>query len=98
MGSLDMCWGVGSLYYGLTAFGIPGLPPVQLSNPPILHPNATKLQDDKSRIEDAVTGKVVYQLAGRFVDSPCSQWDGQYLVAGYNSGEVLILDFKHVLS
>ena len=80
-------------------FGIPGLPLVQLSNTPLLHPNATKLWDvNKSRIKDAVTGKVVFQLAGRFIYHTCSQWDGQYLVAGYQSGEVLILDFKHVLS
>ena len=25
-----------------------------------------------------------------------TQWDGQYLVAGYESGEVLILDFNHM--
>jgi hypothetical protein len=26
------------------------------------------------------------------------RWDGRYLVAGYESGEVLILDFKHLCS
>jgi len=80
-------------------FGIPGSLPVQLSNSPLLHPNNTKVWDiDSSRIKDTVTGEVVFQLAKRFANFTYWQWDGQYLVAGYNSGEVLILDFKHVLS
>jgi WD40 repeat protein len=48
-------------------------------------------------IKDMVTGKAIFQLAGRHA-SPCDvQWDGQYLVAGYGSGEVLILDFTQML-
>ena len=78
-------------------FGIPGSPPVQLSNSPSLHPNKTKLWDSgQSRIIDTVTGKVVFQLARKFVDFTISQWDGQHLVAGYESGKVLILDFSHI--
>ena len=42
------------------------------------------------------SGKEVFQLSGRHA-RPCSvQWDGQYLIAGYESGEVLILDFHHM--
>ena len=78
-------------------FGISGSPPVQLSNSPSLHHNKPKLWDIKqSRIIDTVTGKVALQLAGRFAGPTHSQWDGQYLVTGYKSGEVLILDFYHM--
>ena len=44
-------------------------------------------------IRDTVTGKEVFQLSGRYEKPTDVQWDGQYLVAGYRSGEVLILDF-----
>jgi len=78
-------------------FGTPGSHPVQLSNSPLPHPNSAKLWDvEQSRMKDAVTGKIVLQLAGRFAKPIKSQWDGHYLVAGYESGEVLILDFNHV--
>ena len=43
-----------------------------------------------------VTGKVVFQLTGRFAKPVDVQWDSRYLVAGYKSGEVLILNFNHV--
>ena len=77
-------------------FGTPGSPPLQLSNASLLHPNCTKWWNSKqSMVKDAVTGKVVFQLAGRFAKPVHSQWDGQYLVAGYESGEVMILDFHH---
>jgi len=81
-------------------FGIPGSPPVQLSNSPPLHHNDIKAWDiiQGSRIKDAVTGKVFFQLTGRFVYPLNAQWDNRYLVAGYESGEVLILDFKYMLS
>ena len=51
-----------------------------------------------SWIEDTITGKRVFQFHGRYAEPLDIQWDGQYLVAGYYSGEVLILDFSHVLS
>jgi len=78
-------------------FGTPGSHPVQLSNSVLLLSNNAKLWDiEQSRIHDAVTGRVVFQLAGRFINPVKSQWDGCYLVAGYESGEVLILDFNYV--
>jgi len=49
------------------------------------------------RIEDSVTGKEVFCLCGRYANPYAIQWDGQYLIASYNSGEVLILDFSHML-
>ena len=78
-------------------FGIPGSYPIQLSHTSLLHPNNTKLWDTpRSRLKDKVSGKVVFQLAGRFAKPVDAQWGGQYLVAGYMSGEVLILDFNHM--
>jgi len=49
--------------------------------------------DGPSWIRDTVTGKKVFQLSGRYTEPYDVQWDGRYLVAGYESGEVLILDF-----
>jgi len=43
-------------------------------------------------IEDTISGKKVLQLPSRYTMPGDAQWDGQYLVAGYDSGEVLILD------
>ena len=78
-------------------FGIPGSPPVQLSNSLSLHSNKTGLWDTgQSRIIDTATGKVVFKLAGKVAEPTDSQWDGQYLVLGYKSGEVLILNFNHM--
>jgi WD40 repeat protein len=54
--------------------------------------------DGPSWIKDTITGKEVFQLSGRYAEPNDVQWDGQYLVAGYESGEVMILDFHHLLS
>ena len=48
-------------------------------------------------IKDTVTGKAIFELSGRHASPDEVQWDGQYLVAGYESGEVLILDFAQML-
>jgi len=78
-------------------FGIPGSPPIHLSNMPILT-NGNMLWDpSQARIKNAVTGEVVFQLSGRFSEPIDVQCDGSYLVAGYQSGEILILELKHVL-
>jgi len=80
-------------------FKTTGSPPVQLSNSPLLLAKNSMLWNfEQSRIKDAATGRVVFQLAGRFANPVDSQWDGHYLVAGYLSGEVLILAFNHVHS
>ena len=80
-------------------FGILGSSPIQLSSmsSPSLSANTKLWEIGLSRVKDTASGKVVFQLAGRFADPVDSQWDGQFLVAGYESGEVLILDFNHVL-
>ena len=54
--------------------------------------------EDLSSIKNSVTGKEVFQLSGRYERPREIRWDGQYLVAGYFSGEVLILDFHHLYS
>jgi len=78
-------------------FGALGSSPVHLSNMPILYLNGTMVWDiSQSTIKDTTTGKVVFQLSGRFANPVDVQCDGCYLVAGYNSGEILILDFNHV--
>ena len=50
-----------------------------------------------SWIKDTATGKKAFQLGGKYANPNDVQWDGQYLVAGYESGEVLILDFHDML-
>ena len=83
-------------------FGIPGLVPTLLSSrPPQDGPkpcldftnNNTAEFTYTPRIRNTITGKVVFWLHGRYARPTHTEWDGQYLVAGYNSGEVLILDF-----
>ena len=78
-------------------FGIPGSSPVQLSNIPTL-PNSSVLWDPNlSAIKCPVSGKVVFQLSGSLAKPVCAKCDDHYLVAGYASGEVLILEIDHVL-
>ena len=51
----------------------------------------------QGEIKNAVTGKVIFQLSGRFANPAVVQCDGSYLVAGYRSGEILILNLKNVM-
>jgi len=84
-------------------FGIPGSTPIQFSKASLDRPHLdfidVRRQSSTSpvRVEDRVTGKEVFQLCGRYAKPTATQWDGQYLIAGYRSGEVLILDFSYVL-
>ena len=83
-------------------FGVPDSTPVPLSNTSLDKPHlvflGTQCQDTSpSRIEDIVTKKEVFQLSGRYAKPYIARWDGQYLIAGYLSGEVLILDFSHIV-
>jgi len=56
-------------------------------------------QIKSSWIEDEATGSQVLCLPERFANvSAGPRWDEQYLVVGYHSGEVLILDFSHICS
>jgi WD40 repeat protein len=84
-------------------FGISGSSPVQLPN---ISSERSHLEfiggpswwyEGQCWIKDTVTGKAIFQLSGRYASPDEVQWDGQYLVAGYGSGEVLILDFAQML-
>ena len=89
-------------------FGVPGSSPVSLSSISNISSKKSHLQlthrvDRRTGrllgqawIEDTVTGKQVFQLSGRYAEPNAVQWDGQYLVAGYESGEMLILAFCDV--
>ena len=84
-------------------FGIPGSTPIQFSKASSDRPHLDFIdikrwsRTSPVRVEDRVTGKEVFQLSGRYAEPTATQWDGQYLIAGYKSGEVLILDFGDVL-
>ena len=79
-------------------FGILDLYPVELSGTSRRGPHLDFIGGIRMQksflpgIQDTVTGKVVLQLPARLATCSDAQWDGQYLVAGYNSGEVLILE------
>jgi len=80
-------------------FGISGISPVLLSDTStngshLSLTGGTKWDTGPVMIKDMVTGQEVFQLVGRYAKPTCIDWDGQYLVAGYKSGEVLILDFN----
>ena len=83
-------------------FGLLDPAPVPLSNTPHNRPHLCFIGTDfqytsSSRIEDTLTRKVIFQLSGRYAPPYVARWDGQYLIAGYRSGEVLILDFSHMV-
>ena len=84
-------------------FGVLGSTAVPLSDSP---PNPDRPRLDfinfartlqSSRIVDTVTEKEVFRLPEKFAKPAIAKWDGRYLVAGYDSGEVLILDFDHMI-
>ena len=51
---------------------------------------------DPSWIKDTISGKEVFELSKRHTRLRGLQWDGQYLIAGYDSGELFILDFHNM--
>ena len=84
-------------------FGVPGSPPVPLSDSP---PNQPRLDitggteewnTGVAKVRNAVSGHELFHLNGRFVNPCAAQCDHRYLVTGYESGEVLILDFARML-
>ena len=82
-------------------FGVPGSPPIQLPNisPSKLHPNGALLWNlAESKVQDVVTGGVVFQLPKSLGKPIDVQWNDQNLVICFGSTEVLILDFTHVLA
>ena len=82
-------------------FGVSNSPPVPLSDGPTERPlldfiYAFWQAGEPLLIKNTVTGKEVFQLPGRYRKAECIEWDGQYLIAGYGSGGVLIIDFHHL--
>ena len=80
-------------------FGTPGTTPIQLSKTSLGGPHLNLV--DKGgpvKIEDGITGKEIFQLHGKYAEPSAMQWDGQYLIAGYELGEVLVLNFGDVFS
>jgi len=81
-------------------FGISGATPISISG---VTPEGPHLEliwpgnNKRYRIRDKATGNDIFQLSGKYANPTCNKWDGQYLVAGYESREVLILDFNHML-
>ena len=51
----------------------------------------------KVRIEDKCTKKV-FPLPDKYIYPSVLKWDGQFVIAGYDSGEVLILDLNNMSS
>jgi len=71
--------------------------PPEPSRPHLQFINGNKAQHiGLSWIKDTITGEEVYQLPKRYWNFTTAKCDGQYLVTGYESGEVMILDFKHM--
>jgi len=59
------------------------------------------IRKDRSHIpgiEDTTTKMEVFRLPSGYTRPNDAQWDGQYLVAGYDSGEVIILDCNCILA
>ena len=81
-------------------FGTSDSPPVPLSKTLTERPHLDFIGSHWEQtgsppwIKDIVTGKGIFQLSGRYAEFHNVQWNGQYLVAGYESGEVVILDFN----
>jgi hypothetical protein len=85
-------------------FGITGSSPIPLSSTSSERPYLYFTGGDylalngPALIVDSVTRKAVFQFSGRYANPRKVQWDGRYLVTGYDSAEVLILDFNQMLS
>ena len=83
-------------------FGVENRVPVPLphNSLPKLHLNHTRStnvwESDIFRMEDTVTRVEVFQFPREYAKPALAQWDGRYLVAGYNTGKVVILDFAHM--
>ena len=83
-------------------FGISDSTPIPLSNKSPDKPHfcflGTGLYSiSPSRVEDTVNIKEIFKLFGRHAEPSATRWDGQYMIAGYGSGEVLILDLEYVI-
>ena len=88
--------------FGLVGSLTPSVPLSSSSAPPALRPRLDFIDrtgawhTEPSRIEDTVTGEEVFRLSGTYKKPNAARWDGRYPVAGYPSGEVVILDDSSV--
>ena len=84
-------------------FGVPDSSPTPLSSTSPDRPRLDFVRSNKLestalfKIWDTVTRKALLQLPGRLAKFSKIQLDGCYLIAGYNSGELLILDFHQLI-
>ena len=81
-------------------FGTSDSFPVQLPtmNLEIPHPSCAVLWDTSLFcIKEKATGKVIFWLPKMYGKPVDMQWNGQFLVASFISGEVLVLDCSYVL-
>lgn len=87
-------------------FGFTGSIPVPLSGSSLLPVPRSHLDfidctgvwnTESSRVKNMITGEEVFRLIGKYGKPIVAQWDGQYLIAGYDSGAVLVLDLNHMI-
>ena len=81
-------------------FGVPRTSPVKLLTTPPgnLHSNGTIVWDiSMCRVQDTVTGSVLFQLAKGFGKPDDVGWNDQHLFACFKSGKTLIFDFSHII-
>ena len=76
-------------------FGIPGSTPMKLPNTS-MHPSPRLWDFNQAGVRNLATEEVVFQLPRRLANPVSVQCDNSYLVAGYQSGEMLILDLTNV--
>ena len=77
-------------------FGVSGSTPTKLSGMPTLSNGNILCHPRQGRVKNVDTGGTVFQLSGHFANPTVVQCGGPYLAAGYESGEILILELKHV--
>ena len=83
-------------------FSVLNSPPVPLSDGSTERPLLDLVDGDQWQsgyplsVKSTATRKEVFQLSCQYPRPGVIQWNGQYLVAGYESGKVLILDFCHL--
>ena len=81
-------------------FGIPGSAPIILSNELLPSPHLDFIHGSTTnppRVNAIVTGKEIFQLPRRYEKPTKIQCDGWYLVAGYKSGDLLVLNFGQMI-
>jgi len=86
-------------------FGISGSIPVTISNELLPSPHLRFIHSTTkgtitypSRIKYTLTGKDILQLPREYEKPTKIHCDGQYLIAAYKTGELLILDFSQMIS